>query len=351
MPGPALALVGTVRVPRAALRAPVNVTWEVTSACNYACRHCLSAALGQDGSSDLDHEQCRSVVDELAEIGVFQVNFGGGEPFLRADFMDLLEYAQTRGITTCVSTNGSLVTYETARRLAAMPLLYLQVSLDGATAATNDAIRGAGSYERALDAVRLLAGQGLRGFSVNLVVTRLNFAELDAFCDLAESHGAKARLSRLRPAGAAREVWSDYRLRKDELTALSEFLGRRPDVLTGDSFFPLAPDSRAKLGLNICGAAGMTCAIAPDGGVYPCAFLNEPVFLAGNLLERPLLDIYRRSPVFERFRALEAAACADCERLSLCHGGCPAVAYYVTSAIDAPDPECLQAALQLEGVY
>ncbi len=92
------------------LRAPVNVTWEITEACNLSCSHCLSAGLRAQGQGELDLEQCRALVDELARMQVFQVNFGGGEPFLRDDFLDILDYAQRRGITTCVSTNGTLLT-------------------------------------------------------------------------------------------------------------------------------------------------------------------------------------------------------------------------------------------------
>jgi mycofactocin biosynthetic radical S-adenosylmethionine protein MftC len=337
-------------VDRVPLRAPVNITWEVTSDCNLSCRHCLSADLRQAGPPDLGYDECLAVVDELARLGVFQVNFGGGEPFLRPDFLDLLDYAQRRGITTCVSTNGSLLSEVTARHLARMPLCYLQVSLDGATAETNDAIRGRGAFACALAAAERLAAAGLRGFSLNMVVTRLNFEELDAFCALAESYGAKARLSRLRPSGRAREVWQDYRLSRPQLAALSEFLGRRPEVLTGDSFFPLAPESRARLGLNMCGAAGMTLALSPGGDVYPCAFLSEPAFLAGNVRERSLVDIYRDSVVLGLFRDLDPAACSACARLPVCHGGCPAVAYFLTRSLDSPDPECLRAAVQFEGV-
>ena len=84
---------------------------------------------------------------------MFQINFGGGEPFLRDDFLDLLAYAQRAGITTCVSTNGTLLDDDLVERLAAMDGLYLQVSLDGATPETNDAIRGAGTFARILDGV------------------------------------------------------------------------------------------------------------------------------------------------------------------------------------------------------
>ena len=91
------------------LRAPVNVTWEITAKCNLQCRHCLSADMRKTIAAELDFEQCCAFIDELDRMEVFQINFGGGEPFLREDFPDILDYAHSKGITTCVSTNGTVL--------------------------------------------------------------------------------------------------------------------------------------------------------------------------------------------------------------------------------------------------
>ncbi len=94
----------------------------------------------------------------------------------------------------------------------------------------------------------------------------------------------------------------------------------------------------------------MTCAVAPDGGVYPGAFLCDPAFLAGNVASEPLSTIFASSPVLERFRQLEVEACRGCDRFSTCHGGCPAVAYFLTRSTALPDPECLRAAMPAKEV-
>jgi mycofactocin radical SAM maturase len=328
-----------------ALRAPVNVTWEITEACNLACRHCLSADLRAEQRGELSFEECRRIVDDLAAADVFQINFGGGEPFLRDDFLDLLAYTQGKGITTCVSTNGTLLDDDLVERLAVMDGLYLQVSLDGATPETNDAIRGAGTFARILDGVDCLRRHTVRDFSLNMVVTRVNVHEVSEFADLAARLGAKARLSRFRPSGAGCASWEDYRLTRAQLVELSEFLGEYTEILTGDSFFSLTPESRRRMGLTMCGAARMTMAIAPDGSVYPCAFLTGPAFLAGDAAVDSPVAVFRESEVFARLRANDNAACSGCSRFSLCHGGCPAVAWFVARTLDAGDPECLMAAL------
>jgi mycofactocin radical SAM maturase len=329
------------------LRAPVNVTWEITGACNLRCGHCLSAGLRTEEGGELDFSQCRALIDELARMEVFQVNFGGGEPFLREDFLDILGYAHSRGITTCVSTNGTTLDEALVDELLNMAPVYLQVSLDGARAETNDAIRGPGTFARVLAAIRLLSERGYPDLSLNMVVTRLNAGEIAEFDRLARRYGAKTRLSRFRPSGAGCGTWEDYRLTRDQLVALSGFLGDNPEILTGDSFFALTPDSRRALGLNMCGAAKMTCAVAPDGSVYPCAFLCSPEFLAGNVKTESLSAVFQSSAVLERFRELEVDSCRACDRFSFCHGGCPAIACFLSGSPEHPDPECLRAVVPI----
>ncbi|OFW60038.1 MAG: mycofactocin radical SAM maturase [Actinobacteria bacterium RBG_16_64_13] len=338
------------RLSNTPLRAPVNVTWEITEACNLRCSHCLSAELRAQRRGELDLAQCRTVIDELATMEVFQVNFGGGEPFLRDDFLDILRYAHAQGITTCVSTNGTVLSDALVDELLRMAPVYLQVSLDGACPETNDAIRGRGTFHRILAGIELLAERRYPDFSLNMVVTRPNVGEIAEFDRLARRYGAKTRLSRFRPSGGGCNTWEDYHLTRSQLVELSSFLGEHQEILTGDSFFALTPDSRRALGLNMCGAAKMTCAVAPDGGVYPCAFLSDPAFLAGDVTAEPLAAIFESSPVFKRFREIEIESCRSCDRFSICQGGCPAVAYFLTDSVGRPDPECLRAAVPAKEV-
>ena len=323
------------------LRAPVNVTWEITAKCNLQCRHCLSAEMRQSITSELDFDQCRSFIDELERMEVFQINFGGGEPFLRDDFCDILDYVHSKGIITCVSTNGTVLDTHLAARLRDMPLLRMQVSLDGATAETNDPIRGAGTFCRILEGITLLAGQGFPHLSINTVVTRTNFNDIEQLCKLAGRYGIKTRLSRFRPSGDAKRVWQEFHLDSAQLAWLSEFLSAHHEVMTGDSFFSITKEDRLELGMNMCGAARMTCSVLPDGSVYPCAFLCDEQFKSGNITRDSLSEIWVHSEVFNSIRAIRVEACEHCSRFSLCHGGCPAVAYYFSESLNHPDPECI----------
>ena len=88
---------------------------------------------------------------------VFYVNIGGGEPTIRSDFWELLEYSVAHQVGVKFSTNGSRITPERARFLASTDYVDVQISLDGATAEVNDYVRGPGSFDmavRALDNLR-----------------------------------------------------------------------------------------------------------------------------------------------------------------------------------------------------
>jgi len=320
------------------LSAPVNVTWEVTYGCNLSCIHCLSDS-GAKRNNELATEACLEVIDSMAAMKVFQFNIGGGEPFMRPDFLDLMDYAHQKGIVTCISTNGTLIDKDVARRLD-NKLVYIQVSLDGATPASNDIIRGRGSFDKALQALEFLRQRDIE-VSINTVLTRHSINELDRLVELAASFGAKLRISRFRPSGRGKHSWARLNLDREQLLTFSQWLGEHLAVSTGDSFFSVSTEERRSLGLNMCGACKLTCCLSPTGQVYPCAFLQEAEFRAGKLPEDSFAGIWQDSPVFNSFRRLEIKSCENCYRFDLCHGGCPAIAYHTQRKLGLPDPGCL----------
>jgi len=341
-----------MKYPEWPLSAPVTLTWEITHRCNLKCVHCLSAS-GVASSGELDFKECRGIVDQLADLKVFEINFGGGEPLLKDYFLPLLRYIHRKGIVTCISTNGTMLSDEALACFDGNPLVNIQVSLDGATPKVNDRIRGRGTFHRIIRGVERLAGKDIP-LSINTVVTSLNFKQLPRIKELARSYGAGLRVSRFRPSGRARNSWVALKLNPAQLRELSDWLSADRDVLTGDSFFSISPDGRRRLGLDMCGACRMTCCIDPLGSVYPCAFLQEREFCGGSLREnstrrsresrnpgRGFKDIWDNAPAFQYFRRLEPASCRKCPRFEKCRGGCPAVAYFVTRDLNTSDPECL----------
>lgn len=322
------------------LRSPVNLTWEVTFACNLRCRHCLSAS-DEPAPDELTTGEALDLVGQLHGAGVFQINFGGGEPFLRPDFEEILAACHGKGIMTCISTNGTLLNPERVARLAASRLVAIQVSLDGASRQTCDAIRGQGVFDRAVEAVRLLAASSIPT-SINTVLTAQNAGEIPALHELARSLGVSLRVSRFRPSGRGADNWEDLRPNPAQLLAFSAWLADSGDVRTGDSFFSLTTQERQGLGLNLCGAAKLTCCVGPTGNMYPCAFLQTDRFKAGSLRENSFQQIWDESAIYESFRNLRIHSCEDCRRFDQCHGGCPAVAWHLKNDINGGDPECLE---------
>ncbi|HLI24753.1 MAG TPA: mycofactocin radical SAM maturase [Acidimicrobiales bacterium] len=327
---------------RGGLDAPICLTWELTYGCNLACRHCLSSS-GRRDPGELSTGECREVIDELARLRVFYVNIGGGEPTIRPDFYDLVDHAVDRGVGVKFSTNGTTITPARAARLAATDYVDVQVSLDGADAATNDAVRGEGSYAAARRAMDHLAAAGFGAFKISVVVTRHNVGQLDALEELAASYGAHLRLTRLRPAGRGADVWGELHPTADQQVALYRWLVERPEVLTGDSFFHLSALGAPLPGLNLCGAGRVVCLIDPVGDVYACPFALHPEFRAGSVRQAGgFAGVWRSADLFRRLRQPAAAgACASCGSYDACQGGCMAAKFFTGLPLEGPDPECV----------
>ena len=190
------------------LDAPICLTWELTYACNLSCVHCLSSS-GRRDPRELSTDECKAVIDELERMQVFYVNIGGGEPTVRPDFWELVDYATAHHVGVKFSTNGVKITPDVAARLAASDYVDVQISLDGATAEVNDQVRGPGSFDTALRAMQNMADAGFSGFKISVVCTRQNIPQLDEFKAIADRYNAQLRLTRLRPSGRGADVWDE----------------------------------------------------------------------------------------------------------------------------------------------
>ena len=328
------------------LDAPICLTWELTYACNLACVHCLSSS-GKRDPRELSTEQCKSVIDSLERMQVFYVNIGGGEPTVRPDFWELVDYATDHHVGVKFSTNGVRITPAVAERLAASDYVDVQISLDGADAVTNDAVRGQGSFDMAIRALQNLAAAGFADAKISVVVTRHNVGQLDDFKALADRYGATLRITRLRPSGRGADVWDELHPTAEQQVALYNWLvahGER--VLTGDSFFHLSGlgEPGALAGLNMCGAGKVVCLIDPVGDVYACPFAIHDRFLAGNILAAGGFEsVWKDSALFAELRSPQSAgACGGCGHYDACRGGCMAAKFFTGLPLDGPDPECVE---------
>ncbi|TNC28977.1 mycofactocin radical SAM maturase [Amycolatopsis alkalitolerans] len=327
------------------LTSPICLTWELTYACNLSCVHCLSSS-GRRDPRELSTGECKAVIDELQRMQVFYVNIGGGEPTVRPDFWELVEYAVAHQVGVKFSTNGVKLTPERARWLASTDYVDVQISLDGATPEVNDAVRGPGSYDTAIRAMTNLREAGFRGFKLSVVMTRQNVGQLDQFADIADTYGAQLRITRLRPSGRGADVWDELHPTAEQQLRLYDWLVARGEkVLTGDSFFHLnALGSDPLPGLNLCGAGRVVCLIDPVGDVYACPFAIHQEFLAGNVRdEGGFARVWTDSELFTELRGPQTGgACTSCSAYDACQGGCMAAKFFTGLPLDGPDPECIK---------
>ena len=327
------------------LDAPICLTWELTYACNLQCVHCLSSS-GQRDPRELTTAEAKRVLDELRDLQVFYINIGGGEPMIRRDFFELLDYSIAQGIGVKFSTNGAFIDFEKAQRLASMEYLDIQISLDGTDADTNDAVRGDGSYGMARRAMDNLKAAGFGPFKISIVVTRHNVDQLDEFKALADSYGAQLQVTRLRPSGRGADTWHELHPTNAQQRQIYDWLVAHGDnVLTGDSFFHLNALGEEPLpGLNMCGAGRVVCLIDPIGDVYACPFVIHDEFKAGSVRdEGGFAQVWKHSDLFLELREPQSAgACSSCGSYDACQGGCMAAKFFTGLPLDGPDPECVR---------
>ncbi len=347
------------------------VFWNLTRACNLACDHCyLSAHPGADRAGELDTAAALAVVDDLASAGVPLVLLSGGEPLLRPDLFEIAARARDRGVATALSTNGTLIDAAVARRLIGAGVAYAGVSLDGATAATHDRIRGvAGAFDRAVAGIRACVDAGLR-CGVRVTVTRANLDELEPLLDLAVALGVdRFCLYWLVPSGrgaahhADRQVGpADVGAILDRLYARADAIGAgRMEVLTVDApsdavalldrmaaaGAPSLDEARRLLVLQggACSAGRRVANIDPAGNVYPCQFAQEDEFRIGSVRTTPFEALWSdpENAVLAVFREKEGrigGACGTCADRELCGGGCRIRAHRAGGDIYGPDPFC-----------
>src|SRR5262249_49719050 len=261
---------------------------------------------------------------------VFYVNIGGGEPTVRPDFWELVDYATAHHVGVKFSTNGVKLDAAAAARLAAPHYVDVQISLGGATPDVNDAGPGPRSFDTAMRAMGNLRDAGFTGFKLSVVMTRQNIPQIDQFKAIADRYGAQLRLTRLRPSGRGADVWDELHPLPAQQRELYDWLVSHGEGgLTGGSFFPLSPFGRALPGLNLCGAGRVVCLIDPVGDVYACPFAIHENFLAGNVREAGgFAGVWRTSELFAELRKPDTGgACKSCGFYDSCRGGCMAAKF------------------------
>lgn len=336
-------LIGGAPAPAGALSAPTEVHLALTSRCPVRCTACyLDAGPEREPPGGDDLQQCLS---ELAALGVLEIALGGGEALLRDDLLDVADAIRSHGMVPNLTTSGLGLTPELAARMAGR-FGQINVSIDG-LGPSYRAVRGFDGASRALHAVELLIGAGIR-VGINTVLTRHNHPTLGELGRaLAQRGVAEWQWLRLKPSGRGRTAYAELALHPAQAEALwplaLELEAEIGLTIRWDcALVPflathgLPPGRLARLGVVGCPGGHSLLTRHADGAWAPCSFTEgaPAPSAAAAWADDPALGAWRE-------RAEQPAEpCASCSYQPICRGGCRIVAAHVHGDPLAPDPEC-----------
>ena len=348
-------------------RRPI-VVWSLTRTCNLKCSHCYTASESIKYPDELSTEQCKTVLNDLAEFKVPAVLFSGGEPLVRPDVYELAAYARQLGLHVVLSTNGTLIDRQAAEKLKELQFAYVGISLDSAVPAVHDEFRGVeGAFERTMRGFRHCVEVGQK-VGLRLTLTRHTAQNLDKLFDLIEREGIdRACFYHLCPAGRGKDLMAlepevARRAVDTIITRTQDMLsrGRRVEILTVDNhcdgvylYLRMLKEKhpRAQQVLDMISwnggarySSGVGIAnIDFTGSVHADQFSMYRSF--GSVKHRKFSEIWQDTshPIMaglkDRLPLLEGR-CASCRFKQVCGGGLRARAEISTGNPWAADPAC-----------
>lgn len=298
------------------------------------------------------------MLEELSRLGSVEVEFSGGEPLLRPDLFEIIEYAKSLDFSVVLITNGTLVDREVAKSLGGLSLKRVQVSLDGLKE-NHEYLRGDGTYEVTVEAIRLLAGEGV-SVAVRTTVTRRNVGELEEVADLAVGMGAsKLGFIRFFPAGRGMSYKEELMLDAEGMyffpLTVNKIKKKYRDQIeiSADPCVSLTDEvyqQYLQQGNILCPCGKTWCLIKANGVVSPC---ENMVFYAGNIRKQKFAEIWEKAPIMKTFREFDPdllkGVCGTCSIKKVCAGYCRALAVLHTGDLYAEDLTCYHVLKRQEG--
>jgi radical SAM protein with 4Fe4S-binding SPASM domain len=315
---------------------PLVMSWNVTRECNMKCSHCYINATEKKLENELNTQEAKALMDQIYQVSRPLLILSGGEPLLRPDIFELIEYGSNKGLKMGLGSNGSLIDETVARRLKEAGIATVSISLDSNIAAQHDEFRGtAGAWEKAVNACKALRKNNVL-VQINTTLTQNNSSQIDSIMSLAEEIGVENfHLFFLVPTGRGHKL-TDISPQKYEDMIVNTFAKvSRHKLNVRPSCAPQFMRIAKGMGLDMrqwirgCIAGMYYCRIYPNGDVTPCPYL--PIKL-GNVREKTFKEIWFNSSVFNSLRNPNAlkGKCRACEYRELC-GGCRARAYGLSS--------------------
>jgi len=307
--------------------APLRMDLALTFKCQNDCVHCYAG--GPHETAELNTSQWKEVIDRLSQIGIFILTFTGGEPTLREDLPELLQYAQNKGMVTGLITNGrKLKDKEYVKTLEKAGLDFVQVTLESHQPKIHDLITAAkGSWKETVAGIKN-AAQSQIYVTTNTTLSKYNASDFLRTIDYIKELGVAAfGCNSLIYSGKANAVSQEFAL---PIEALKELLPKIRDKAqqlklkflwyTPTQYCRLDP-VQLGLGVKSCTAAMINMCVGPNGDVYPCQSYFESL---GNILVDKWEKIWNH-PLAVKIRNREYVEpkCKDCPQLQVCGGGCP----------------------------
>lgn len=328
--------------------------WHITERCNRRCAHCYQETPSSD---ELEFQDILKVIEQFKDIlqrcnsvkrpspARGQINITGGEPFIRKDFLDLLEvfYSNRDLFSFAIFTNGSYIDETMAIRLRKLRPVFVQVSIEG-TKETNDSIRGPGAYDQTVSALIHLNKHTVPTF-ISFTAHKKNFREFPEVARLGRELGVRRVWSdRLIPWGTGTEL-KDSVLSPGETREFFEIMyGSHNEAMQAFSRTEVAMHRALQFLVGggkpyTCAAGKSLLAVMPNGDLYPCR--RMPVRI-GNLMKEPLADLYCRSEIFHDLRNQDIVTrgCEGCSFIKQCRGGLRCLSYAMTGSPFNVDPGC-----------
>lgn len=304
------------------LGVPLSVHLDLTYRCNERCEHCY---LEHDDHGEMTTAEIRGLLGQLADAGVFFLTLSGGEPLVRKDCFEIIEYARALQFNVKLKTNAILIREREAARLRALGVEQVQISVYSHREEVHDSItKVRGSLERTLAGVRALRAQGLK-VSVANVLMKSNSNDSEGVRTLAREMGANYSLDpTITPMMDGGTDVLRYRASVADVSRVFH-----DSALVGDVeefCAPPGPIDEGALENLPCSAGHTACYISPYGDLYPCVQFPLP---CGNIRHQKFAQIWSESPQLLEVRSIRGAdlgTCSTCSHMGTCTR-CPGLAF------------------------
>ena len=334
------------------LSAPLKVYFALTYRCPLRCRHCFSNSGDIEDSlvkSELSFENIKKVLRELKELGVYYVSFGGGDPFDKDNFIDILKYANDLGLVIFIST--PLVNFDKYYRdmiEREIRVKEFKVSIDAVSSKDYLSLKGKSHFYKLKENLKIL--RDYKAFNKELtirfhfVLNKLNYNDLPAFLNFAEQYQAdKISFSPVFITGRATK---DLALSNEILKKIDNIINNMKERTNIDIEFFNVPLEVGKTGLYTgfgCGCGKTVCYISPYGDVLPSGmFINfKDQFSFGNVKNSSLKEIWINSHrnIINNISEYDNR-CKECEYFDNCRGGCRFRSFNEFKSLVYKDPTC-----------